>query len=80
MFHLRINQLVYLSICIFTYNVTLPQVFFKHFVSKNQLTGLSVNGTLVENELKITLWILYNQIFKGTLLQIWKSTDTFVFT
>ena len=31
--------------------VTLPQVFFKHFASKNQLPGLSVNGTLVENGL-----------------------------
>ena len=30
---------------------TLPQVFFKHFASKNQLPGLSVNGTLVENGL-----------------------------
>ena len=27
------------------------KVFFKHFASKNQLPGLSVNGTLVENEL-----------------------------
>ena len=26
--------------------------FFKHFASKNQLTGLSVSGTLVENGLK----------------------------
>ena len=33
-------------------NVTLPQVFFKHFGSKNQLPGLSIIGTLVENELK----------------------------
>ena len=31
---------------------TLPQVFFKLFASKNQLTGLSVSGTLVENGLK----------------------------
>ena len=28
-----------------------PQVFFKHFASKNQLPGLSVSGTLVENGL-----------------------------
>ena len=27
-------------------------VFFKHFASKNQLPGLSVSGTLVENGLK----------------------------
>ena len=26
-------------------------MFFKHFASKNQLPGLSINGTLVENEL-----------------------------
>ena len=26
-------------------------MFFKHFASKNQLPGLSVSGTLVENEL-----------------------------
>ena len=33
-------------------NVTLPQQFFKYFVSKNQLPGLSVSGTLVKNGLK----------------------------
>ena len=27
------------------------QVFFKHFAGKNQLPGLSTNGTLVENGL-----------------------------
>ena len=32
--------------------ITLPQMFFKHFASKNQLTGLSVGGTLVETGLK----------------------------
>ena len=32
-------------------NVTLPQVFFKYFASKNQLPGLSINGALVENGL-----------------------------
>ena len=37
---------------IFTENVTLSQVFFKHFASKNQLSGLSVSGTLVENGLR----------------------------
>ena len=41
--------------CIFTKNVTLPQVFFKHFASKNQLTGFYISGTLVENGLKSTL-------------------------
>ena len=37
--------------CIFTENDTLPQVFFKHFASENQLPGLSVSETLVENGL-----------------------------
>ena len=32
-------------------NVTLPQVFFKHFASKIQLPGLSVSETLVKNGL-----------------------------
>ena len=27
------------------------EVFFKHFASKNQLPGLAISGTLVENEL-----------------------------
>ena len=35
--------------CIFTENVTLPQIFFKHFTSKNQLPGFYITGTLVEN-------------------------------
>ena len=30
-------------------------MFFKHFVSKNQLTGLSVSGTLIENGLDLKL-------------------------
>ena len=29
------------------------QVFLKYFASKNQLPGLSVTGTLVENGLKV---------------------------
>ena len=33
-------------------NVTLPQVFFKHFASKNQLPDFHVSGTLIENGLK----------------------------
>ena len=35
----------------FYLNVTLAQVFFKYFASKNQLRGFSVSGTLVENGL-----------------------------
>ena len=30
-------------------------MFFKHFASKNQLPGLSVNGTLVENGCQISV-------------------------
>ena len=44
--------------CIFTYNVTFPQVFFKHFASKNQPPGLFVIGTLDENGLNIVFQIL----------------------
>ena len=32
--------------------VTVPQVFFKHFASKNQPHGFYICGTLVENGLK----------------------------
>ena len=32
-------------------NVTLPQVFFKHFASKNQQPGFYILGILVENVL-----------------------------
>ena len=31
----------------------LPQVFLKHFASKKQLPGLSINGTLAKNGLLI---------------------------
>ena len=47
MFHLRINQ----AAVFYKQNVTLPQVFFKHFASNNQLPSLPVSGALVENEL-----------------------------
>ena len=33
--------------------MSLPQVFLKHFASKNQLRGLSISGTLVENGLSL---------------------------
>ena len=36
-------------------SVNFKQVFFKHFASKNQLPGLSVSGTLVENRLNIMI-------------------------
>ena len=34
-------------------NFILPQEFFKHFASKNQLHGFYISGTLVENGLKV---------------------------
>ena len=36
--------------------VTLPQVFFKHFAGKKQLPGFYISRTLVENELKIAFF------------------------
>ena len=36
-------------------------VFFKHFISKNQLPGLYVSGKLVKNRLKSFKTIKYNQ-------------------
>ena len=46
-------------------NVTLPQVFFKHFASKSQLLGFYISGTLVENGL------IQLQSFTGK--QAWSS-------
>ena len=43
--------------------IPLPQVFFKHFANKNQLPGLSVTGTLVENGLIEKL--MHNIFFYG---------------
>ena len=40
------------NLYIFTWNVTLPQVIFKHFASKNQLPAFYIRGTLVKNGLK----------------------------
>ena len=49
---------------IFTQNVTLPQVFFRHFASKNQLPGFCISGALVENgltskmgQIELNCWI-----------------------
>ena len=54
MFHLCRNQVV----DFYQQNVTLRQVFSKHFDRKNQLPGFYISGTLVENRLK------WNLIFK----------------
>ena len=37
---------------------TLPEVYFKHFASKNQLPGLSVSGILVKNGMKVIAFFL----------------------
>ena len=47
MFYLCINQVA----GFYQQNVTLPQVFFKHFASK--LPGFQIGGILVENGLNI---------------------------
>ena len=52
--------------CIFTENITLPHVFFKHFASKHQLPGLSVSGTLVENGLIFECSVIAKQICQTT--------------
>ena len=41
--------------CIFTYNVSLSQVFFTDFAGKSHQPGFSVSGPLTENGLKGTL-------------------------
>ena len=54
----------------FTQNVTLPQVFFKHFGSKNQLPGFQISRTLVENELTLhNIIYLMNKIIWHHLSQ-----------
>ena len=52
--------------CIFTENVTLSQVFFKYFASKNQLPGFYISGTLVENWLIVrnAVLLIYFNIFR----------------
>ena len=50
-------------------NVTLPQVFFKHFASKNELPGLSIIGTLIENGLKINCQH-YSSEFTNSILNL----------
>ena len=50
---------------VFTLNFTLPQVFFKHFASKNQRPGFYTSETLVENELRNgTLKIVFTNFVK----------------
>ena len=48
---------------IFTKNVTLPQLFFKHFASKNQLPGFYICGTLAKNVLNLTQDLDINLVF-----------------
>ena len=50
---------------------TLPLVFFKDFVSENQLPGLSVKGTLVENGFKENHYFSFPVLTKTTF--VWDS-------
>ena len=60
-------------------------MLFKHFASKNQLTGLSVNGTLIENGLTVFLtgrffWLHFRLlliIYCEGLVNINNSLDNF---
>ena len=60
MFHLWINQVVAFYV---TVNVTLPQVFFKHFARESQLPGFCINGALVENGLVISLGCAFGCLY-----------------
>ena len=51
----------------------LPQVFFKHFASKNQLPGFYISETLVEN---IGLSMLYPGV-SGQKFKPFSKTDFF---
>ena len=54
-------------------NVTLTQVFFKYFTSKNQLPGLSVNSTLVENGLMLQALAFYHSVEHVVILECFLS-------
>ena len=69
MFQLWINQVV----GFYQQNVTLPQVVFKHFTRKNQLSGFYISGTLVENGLRDC-----NQNLTSNIKQIWVNQLTFI--
>ena len=51
--------------CIFTENVTLPRVLFKHFASKTQLSGFYINEILVLNGLTLPV-----QFFTDLLCEV----------
>ena len=55
MFHMLINQIV----GFYQRNVTLSQVFFKPFASKNQLPGFYISGTLIEDGLSDEITIRF---------------------
>ena len=49
--------------------ITLPQVFLKNFASKNRLSGLSISGTLVENELNSVQYVYF--IVSSWMVSTW---------
>ena len=55
MFHILINQIV----GFYQRNVTLSQVFFKPFASKNQLPDFYISGTLIEDGLSDEITIRF---------------------
>ena len=55
MFHILINQIA----GFYQRNVTLSQVFFKPFASKNQLPGFYISGTLIEDGLSDEITIRF---------------------
>ena len=73
-FKLRCRSLA----CIFSYNVTLPQVLLKHFASKNQLPSFYIGGTLLEYGLR--RWCVWTHLFwvKVNILQCLTHVQTLV--
>ena len=65
------------STCIFTKNVTLPQVFLKHFASKNQLPGFYISRTFVKiitvSNLKLRYLRFKMTILTRTILKTFES-------
>ena len=67
--------------------MSLPQVLFKHFASKNQLPGLSVHETLVETGLIYKIYLFcglhilekWGSNFGKTLTTLWALAPTDIF-
>ena len=64
---------------IFTKNVTLPQLFFKHFASKNQLPGFYICGTFVKIRLRPFYHLLYLYLCLHILIPSKNAAGNFMF-